>query len=250
MSTAFKMAVDDDAIRKNPFSFRVSDVVSNNTKKVKALTEAETTSFLEFLLSNKCGRKHYDEIVILLQTGLRVSELCGLIISDIDFKEHRICVERQLQKEQAKGCKVYIEEPKTESGKRFIPMTMEVEQAFRNVLGKRPTVPIEIMIDGYTGFVFLDREGKPAMASHFEDAMKRLVDKYNQNHSKPIEATPHVLRHTFCTNLKRACVPLKEAQYLMGHSDAGTTLNVYTDSGYEDAKEALKKAFVLGQVGT
>ena len=69
---------------------------------------------------------------ILFKTGLRISEFCGLTISDIDFKEHTINIDHQLQKKSKIG--YYIQETKTTSGTRKIPMTADVEECFRKII--------------------------------------------------------------------------------------------------------------------
>lgn len=98
------------------------------------------------------------------------------------------------------------------------------------------------LIGGHTGFLFLDKNGKPKVAGHLEHAMKRLVDRYNQTHEGKLPSiTPHVLRHTFCTEMAVAGLDVKSLQYLMGHSDAYTTMNIYTHSSYESAQNALAK---------
>ncbi len=53
--------------------------------------------------------------------------------------------------------------------------------------------------------------------------------------------TPHVCRHTYCSNQAKAGMNPKTLQYLMGHSDIGVTMNVYTHLGLEDAEEELRK---------
>ena len=53
--------------------------------------------------------------------------------------------------------------------------------------------------------------------------------------------TPHVFRHTFCTNLANAGMDVKNLQYLMGHSEVGVTLNVYTHANYDKVAEQLWK---------
>lgn len=237
---AFDMAVEDDVVRRNPFSFRVVDVVPNDTEKRNALTQDEQLKFLMFVQGDKCRSRYYDEIVILLGTGLRISELYGLTKADIDFQKQRIRVERQLLRDR--HCVYFTEKPKTDSGQRYIPMDGAVMQAFQNVIRNRKTPSVELMIDGHSGFLFLDKDGKPKVAGHLEHAMKRMVDKYNQTHVDKIKVTPHVLRHTFCTNMAQQDVRLKELQYLMGHSDAGTTMNIYTHSNYEAAEKAFRQA--------
>lgn len=91
---AFEMAVDDDIIRKNPFKFKLSDVVPKDAYIRDALTKEQQEKYLQFV--QDCGGNYYDDIVILLGTGLRVSELYGLTRADIDFDRRCIHVRRQL----------------------------------------------------------------------------------------------------------------------------------------------------------
>ncbi len=59
----------------------------------------------------------------------------------------------------------------------------------------------------------------------------------NRTHEEQIpKITPHVCRHTYCSNMAKAGMNPKALQYLMGHSDIGVTLNVYTHLGLIDAK--------------
>ena len=53
--------------------------------------------------------------------------------------------------------------------------------------------------------------------------------------------TPHVCRHTYCSNMARARMNPKTLQYLMGHSDISVTMNTYTHLGLEDAKDEIEK---------
>ena len=55
------------------------------------------------------------------------------------------------------------------------------------------------------------------------------------------KVTPHVCRHTYCTNMAKAGTNPKTLQYLMGHSDISITLNTYTHLGLLDAKEELDR---------
>ena len=239
---AFDMAVEEDILKKNPFSFTLTTIVPNDSVERKPLTPAEEKKFLDYIREGKHSRVYYDPVVILLGTGLRISELCGLTISDLDFTNRRIHVDRQLVRTKFAGpCEYYLEKPKTESGDRFIPMSNEVYQAFKRVLRDRPKPKVEIMVEGKSGFLFLDKDEKPKVAGHFEHALKRIVDHYNESHIDQLVVTPHVLRHTFCTKLARAGIPVKELQYLMGHSDVGTTLKIYTHLDYEAAEKSFQK---------
>lgn len=236
---AFEMAVEEDILHKNPFAFTLTDVVPDDTIERRPLTEAEEKTLLDFIQEDKCRSRYYDPVVILLGTGLRISELCGLTISDLDFTARRIHVERQLVR--TRHCEYYLEKPKTESGERYIPMSDKVYHAFKRVLRDRVKPKIEVVIEGKSGFLFLDKDEKPKVAGHFEHALKRIVDNYNASHFDQLTVTPHILRHTFCTKLARAGMPVKELQYLMGHSDVGTTLKIYTHLDYDAAAKSFQK---------
>ena len=121
---AFQMAYDEDAVRKNPFVFKLTDVVVNDTVPRAALTEEHLGIWMNFIERDNTYHKYYDEFVVLLETGMRVSEFCGLTRKDLDFKNRRIRVDHQLIRER--GGKYYVEETKTSSGRRFLPMNETV----------------------------------------------------------------------------------------------------------------------------
>ena len=235
---AFEMAVDDDIIRKNPFKFKLSDVVPKDAYVRDALTKEQQEKYLQFV--QDCGGNYYDDIVILLGTGLRVSELYGLTRADIDFDRRCIHVRRQLCRTAEKP--YFVAPPKTSSGNRSIPMTDTVYMAFRRVLENRGHPKVEMMVDGYSGFLFLDKDGKPKVAMHLENYMRGMRRKYVKKHGNTLPSvTPHVLRHTFCTNAQQAMLDVKSLQYLMGHSTASVTLDVYTHSDFESAERAFRQ---------
>lgn len=236
---AFEMAVNDDMIRKNPFKFKLSDVVPNDAYIRNALTKAQQERYLQFIRDYGHGN-YYDDIVILLGTGLRVSELYGLTCSDIDFEQRCIHVRRQLCRTAEKP--YFVAPPKTQSGFRSIPMTDTVYMAFRRVVDARGTPSVEMMIDGCTGFLFLDKDNRPKVAMHLENYMRGMQKKYYKFYGKTLpNVTPHVLRHTFCTNAQQAMLDVKSLQYLMGHSTASVTLDVYTHSDFDSAERAFRK---------
>ena len=237
---AFQMAVDDDLIRKNPFNFELASVVVNDSVTREAITKKQEREFLSFIQADEHFSRYYDGIYILFHTGLRISEFCGLTIGDIDFKEMRINVDHQLQR---KRDMTYVVEPtKTTSGTRMVPMTKEVADSFRRILAKRIKPKVEPMIDGYTGFLFLDKNEMPMVALHWEKYFKHILDKYNSIYKVQLpKITPHVCRHTFCSNMAKSGMNPKTLQYIMGHSDISVTPNTYSHVGFEDAKEELSR---------
>ena len=113
------------------------------------------------------------------------------------------------------------------------------EQQARDLLAEHYDVPI---IGGCVGFLFLDKNGMPRLALHWEKVMQRIRAKYTSEKLRPLpRITPHVCRHTFCTNMSRLGMNPKMLQYIMGHADVGVTLNTYTHVRYEDAEREMKR---------
>lgn len=240
MRPAFQMAVDDDLIRKNPFGFELATVIYNDSITREALTREQERRFLNFVREDNHFRKYYDGIYILFNTGLRISEFVGLTKADIDFKEMKINVDHQLQRYNEIGYKVVV--PKTESGIRQVPMTAEVAEAFRRIIKARANPKIEPIIDGYAGFLFLDKDGHPMVAMHWEKYFQHICQKYNRIYKVQMpKVTPHVCRHTFCSKMAAARMNPKTLQYIMGHSDISVTLNTYTHLGFEEASEEVRR---------
>lgn len=236
---AFEMAVDDDMIRKNPFKFKLSDVIPNDAYVRSALTKAQQERYLQFIRDH--GKdNYYDDIVILLGTGLRASELYGLTKADIDFDRRCIHVRRQLCRTAEKP--YFVTPPKTKSGIRNIPMTDAVYMALMRVVKARTPPKVELLVDGHSGFLFLDKSGMPKVAMHLENYMRGLQARFEKAYGKPVpRITPHVLRHTFCTNVQQAGLDVKSLQYLMGHSNASVTLDVYTHSSFDSVERAFEQ---------
>lgn len=237
---AFQMAVDDDLLLKNPFDFKIQDVVKNDSQKRISVTPEQQEQFLKFIQTDKHYNKYYDAVYILFHTGLRISEFCGLTLSDIDMKERTIHVNHQLRR--LSDMQYVITETKTDSGARVLPMTQEVYECFQRILKSRKRPRVEPMVDKRIGFLFLDKNGMPKVAGHWEKYFNHMVGKYNRMHKVQLPAiTPHVCRHTYCTNMARAGMNPKSLQYLMGHSEVATTMDVYTHFGYEEAKVEVGK---------
>ena len=98
------------------------------------------------------------------------------------------------------------------------------------------------MVDGYSGFLFMDDDGMPLVAMHWEHRFNHMVKRYNEIFREQMpNITPHVCRHTYCSNMAKAGMNPKTLQYLMGHSDITVTLDTYTHLGLEDAAEELKR---------
>ncbi len=84
----------------------------------------------------------------------------------------RIKVDHQLQR--TSQMEYVIQEPKTESGVRYVPMTEEVAACFRRIIAKRETPKVEPMVDGYIRFLYLDKNDMPMVALHWEKYMQHI----------------------------------------------------------------------------
>ena len=238
---AFQMAEEDDLIRKNPFGFELVNVIVNDSVRREAVTRKQEREFLRFIKEDAHFCKYYDAIFILFNTGLRISEFCGLTKSDLDFKNKRIRVNHQLQR--TSQMQYIIEKPKTESGERYVPMSDEVMACFKRILKDRVNPKVEPMVDGMTGFLFLDKNDMPMVALHWEKYFQHIREKYNSIYKVQMPPiTPHVCRHTFCSNMAKSGMNPKMLQYIMGHSDISVTMNTYTHVKFQDAQEDFQKA--------
>lgn len=241
---AFQMAVDDDVLMKNPFQFELAGVVVNDSVTREAVTKDQMRKFLRFVHDDILYCKYYEVVYILFHTGMRISEFCGLTLKDIDLKNKTVNIDHQLQRTSKRE---YVIEPtKTNAGTRVIPITDEVAEMFRSIIEDRPKYKVEKVVAGYSGFLFLDKDGMPLVAMHWEHIFNSMVGRYNEIYKVQIpNITPHVCRHTYCSNQAKAGMNPKTLQYLMGHSDIAVTLNVYTHVGLEDAENELRKMQTL-----
>ena len=236
---AFQMAVDDDILVKNPFSFLLAGVLVNGSVTRDAISKEQMSKFLRFIKGDKCYHKYYEVIYILFHTVMRISEFCGLTVKDIDFVGKNITVDKQLQRI---GMKLVIESTKTEAGKRVLPMTEDVEEMFRSIVEHRHKPVKERAVDGYSGFLFTDRNDLPLVAMHWQHRINHMVKRYNDIYKEQLpNITPHVCRHTYCSNMAKSGMNPKTLQYLMGHSDISVTMNTYTHLGLEDARDEVRK---------
>ena len=237
---AFRMAVEDDLIRKNPFDWELATVLINDSVSREAITPRQERLFLDFIKGDKHYSQYYEGMYILFKTGMRISEFCGLTLSDVDMKGRKIHIDKQLQRTREGN--YIITDTKTTYGERYLPMTDGVYQCFQKLIKKRKKQKVDPMIDGKAGFLVLDKNGMPYLALHWEKRFEYALGKYNRTYKEELpKITPHVCRHTYCSNMAKSGVNAKTLQYLMGHADIATTLNVYTHLGYDDVEKEVRE---------
>ncbi len=150
-------------------------------------------------------------LLLLLNTGLRVSEVAGLKLSDVELSERKgqITV-------RGKGTKV-----------RTIPLNAEVRRALREYLAKRPQVEHEA--------VFVNQKGAPLGWLGIEYLVATLGRLAGLG-----KVTPHMLRHTFAKNLVDQGVSLDQVATLLGHRSLTTTAR-YTQPSQQDLVRAVER---------
>ena len=248
----FEMAIEENYIRVNPTSNALREIKrvhGDDSEKRKALTLKEQELFVKFLNEHKICERWKNIFTVMINTGLRVGELTGLRWEDVDFENNTISVNHTLvyYNHRVNGCYFSINTPKTKAGHRTIPMIDSVKEALLNEwkIQKESCIPQNIMIDGYTGFIFLNRYGNVNNQAMLNKALKYIIRECNEqilgnaSNTEKLVLLPnfscHTLRHTFATRLIEAGINIKVIQETLGHTDIKTTLNIYTDAT-EDLK--------------
>lgn len=253
---ALELAVDDDIIRKNPAKNTLSCDYGEPPKEKEILTAEQQEKLFEFISNSPIYNVYVPMLTVMIEFGLRCGELIGLTWSDIDMEKKEVSVNHQLiYKDFGDGYKFHINTPKTKAGIRIIPMSQVAQKAFSEqrklnfMLGRQSTEEI----DGYSGFIFLAKTGRPLMPSAVNNMLYNIVDAYNKNEAyraKKEERLPeflpkissHSIRHTACTNMAKNGMNIKILQYIMGHAHSDVTMDVYNHiAGIEDVKEEILK---------
>ena len=153
---------------------------------------------------------------------MRISELCGLTMDDVDINNKIVFVRHQIYK--TKGV-VKLAPTKSSVGVRIIPMSDEVCEAFKRVIANRNNAKVP----EYANFLFLTSKGIPMNAGDWEARFHRYVKNINEsNVNKLTPITPHSCRHTFCSDMALDGMNLKVLQKIMGHSSFQLTADRYT----------------------
>lgn len=240
---SFELALDDDMIRKNPVKKDCVKKYKGEKNVREALTRDEQKKLLDFVESSNVYKIYAPMLRYMLGTGCRIGEVIGMTWDDIDMKSRSININHQLKYKKKEDGKTgfMIASPKTDAGKRIIPMTTEVYNAL--IMQKRYRLflgtPRDFEVDGYKNFVFVTKNGRPIAPNGFNNAMKNIVSAYNkleekkarEEKRKPVllpHVSAHIFRHTACTRMAEAGMEIKALQYIMGHSNAAVTLDVYT----------------------
>lgn len=254
----FNMAVRDDHIRKNPAAgvfIEIKKEVDSVDKNREALTLVQQERFIDYVRNHSRYNHWLTLFTFLLGTGCRIGEALGLTWNDCDFERNIISINHSLSyypDENTGKATWSILTPKTKAGVREIPMFSDVKRALRSEYVRQMRVGFnKSTIDGYSGFVFTNKDGYVYGPGNINSAIDRITASYNKNEIKLAETenrspvllprfSPHVLRHTFCTRMCENEPNIKVIQEVMGHGDISITMNVYAHATKESKELSFR----------
>lgn len=252
----FDEAVRNDIILKNPTNgaVKVAQQLCKTEKNEPrhALTFEQQTIFLDYVKSTSKFKHWLPVFVTMFGTGLRVGELLGLQWSDIDFQNNVISVTHNLTYGRDKNNRRHLSSPKTKSGIRTIPLLKAVKLRLLSLKAEQMKLGLFCVdvIDDFTDFIFLSRNGRVLIPGTINEAITRIVNSYNKKEEQNAIAekrepvllprfTCHSIRHTFCSQFCEHETNLKVIQEIMGHSDIKTTMNIYSEVSERKKQESF-----------
>lgn len=216
VSAFYTFLVEDGVIEETDNPMRRLKPPRVPDEQIEPLTKEQVYRLLSaFNLKRQKERRNYAMCLLMLDTGLRVSEVAGLQINDIDFEQRRLKI-------MGKGWKqrwVYVGERMTETLGDYIHSC-------------RPT-----LANG-NGVLFPGREGQPFDAENISKIMMRHMDKVGIPRA---HSSAHRLRHTFAVNFLRGAGGAFHLQRLLGHSTLEMTKR-YVRLADDDLAAAHRKA--------
>lgn len=236
LSAILQDAVDWDVIKENPCSRVTPPKVKK--AKVKVFDEMETSSFLTALES--APLKHRALIWLEIASGLREGEIMGLEWTDIDFDNNILKVERASQ--YLVGMGTFTKDPKTEESQRTLALpknVMDLLKQYKAWLAARKLRLGDFKSGGLwkgSDRLFVTWDGRPG---HPQWPGKWL-SKFLKDKGLP-HCSFHSLRHLNASMSIAAGVPLKNVSARLGHSDIGTTANIYAEALKSVDREAAEK---------
>lgn len=218
MKSIFDYGVEKDVIIRNAAA-GLKRITYSGLKQKRRMTDQERTYIdCTALTDQECCF-----LYVLLYTGMRKSEALALSRSDIDFRKGTITVSKTLVSSKKKE-NVLQELPKTDAGLRTIPISTQLMPVLKTYTSSKLGILFEAQKGGYyssSGFF-----------KYWQTIRKKIAAEIGEPTAD--DFTPHLFRHTYASDLYRAGVDIKSAQYLLGHSDVKTTLDIYTHFGSED----------------
>ncbi len=223
----YKYALDCNVVKTvNPIQ-QVKTKLTDVGVKMRVLTREETRLFLE----NGRDAAHFPLFELALQTGMRIGEICGLQWEDIDFDRKMIRIRHTLTYVKKDGVGEYefqLSEPKTDGGKRKIPMTKEAEKLLIEQHSRWEKINNRCVATvGFENLVYITKRNTPICTRNTTVSIRRIEEKIRAKGIDFEPMTPHTLRHTFSTRCLENGMNIKVLQRILGHADIRTTMNTY-----------------------
>ena len=198
-----------------------------NKKEIQILSNKEKQKLEKYCIEQNSLKSL--GILICLNTGLRIGEVCALRWENIDFESKKIHIEKTIEriysKEENKTI-VIIDTPKSITSVRTIPINSKLYNILKQIRGKSKKT--DFVLAGSSEHYVEPRNYQ----YHFKEILKRSkVKKYKF----------HTLRHTFATNCIEAGMDIKSLSEILGHADVSITLNIYVHSSDKAKRKYLEK---------
>jgi integrase/recombinase XerC len=208
----FRFLLKKKFIQHNPVAQITSPRINKRLPVFVAEKDMETLLSQEVFENDRTGRMHHLVITLFYHTGVRLSELIHIKITDIDYQ-------RRSLKVLGKGNK-----------ERIIPLTPVLAKTIREFLEADTTGIPRV-------YLFETEKGTKLYPGYVYKLVKSQLVKVTTIHKK----SPHVLRHSFATHLSNNGAELNAIKELLGHASLAAT-QVYTHNTIEKLKEIHAKA--------
>jgi integrase len=234
----------DQALKNGLVNRNVSEATTlpkgKPKREIRILSLEEQQRFIAALE----GERLKTAFLVELASGLRIGELLALRWKDVNFKDGYIEVRRSLQRVRifdggnSKKTALAFQEPKTEAGKRIVPLPPVIIEELKQHRKKQLEEKLKAgALYEDNDLVFATELGTPIDPRNFERLFYRIREKAGLDKSVNF----HALRHTYATRLLEANEHPKVVQELLGHKDISTTLNIYSHVMPEIKKAAAMK---------
>ena len=232
-SMMFNYAIKRGYINQNPLRSVVTpkekmEITKKRQEKKKFLEPEEIKKILKVANSRKY-RHIYPMVVIILSTGVRISELLALKWSDIDLENRTLEINKTLVLRYINGETIYnVTPPKTKKANRVIRFNKQTASILKNMkLGynKRSLLNYLPSDPEWSDLVFVDMYKQQPYNIHV------LLQQITQVYKKaglPNASGFHILRHTHTTMLVEAGVEIPLIMQRLGHSDSKITMEIYS----------------------
>ena len=218
-------------VKINEFQHCDWDIKYPNVQENKALEVLNITNhkkLMAFVSDNFTFRNL--GILMCLQTGMRIGEVCALQWGDIDLQKGVVSISKTIERiyiidSDVKHTELIISSPKTQNSHRDIPLSKTLLQMLR---------PLKRIVNDK--FFIITNEEKPTEPRTFRNYYKTVLRTLN---IPPLKF--HGLRHSFATRCIESNCDYKTVSVILGHSDISTTLNLYVHPNNEQKKKCIDK---------